>query len=277
MNHEIDRTIDIDALAKKLANGMSLEQLRERQGGKLSSGSIPPLSPAVPLTERGRRHLESLSKDTEQRQPVLRDNSQQMKWEVARRKVWALFEMRAAHISQIEDKDFNWEFDEKNLGIIRNLIRYFINDKECAWPLQKGLFMYGMPGTGKTEMMMIFERFCEENELAKRFQFTSMAETYVRAKADKQFDPITWNIQLDRCFDEFGLYTGAVTTFGESLDINEAIIEARYKRFRHGGQLSHFISNATPNEMKGKLTPMAFDRIQQMCVSVYFEGQSKRK
>ena len=220
MTHEIDHSIDIDALARQLANGLDLDALRERQGGKLATGSIPPISETVPITERGRAHLASLKGERTPQPPPSRDLTNAMTFEVAKRKVWALFEMRAAHISQIEDRDFNWIFSEDDLYIIRNLIRYFTNDKECDWPLAKGLFLYGMPGTGKTEIIQIFERFTRENELAKAFSFTSMSETYVKAKADKQFDPITQNIQLDRCFDEFGLYTGAVTSFGESLDAN---------------------------------------------------------
>lgn len=104
-----------------------------------------------------------------------------------------------------------------------------------------------------------------------------MSETYVKAKSEKGFDPITPNIQLDRVLDEFGRYTGAVTTFGESLDINEAILEARYPRYRHGGQLTHIIANISPNQTAPILSGMIFDRIGQMCTSVYFKGQSKRK
>lgn len=276
--HTIDHSIDIDALAKELANGMSLEQLREKQGfTPLTSGSIPALAPLVPITENGKRYLETLRGEQKPQQPTPRDLSQPMSWEVARRKVWALFEMRAAHLSQIEDRDFNWVFGENELDIIRNMIRYFTNDRECKWPLTKGLFLYGLPGTGKTEIMQVFERFCRENDLPKQFQFTSMSEVYAKAKVDKGFDPVTPNVQLDRCLDEFGRYTGAVTNFGESVDINEVIIEQRYPRFRAGGQLTHIIANMTPNEADGVFSSMIFDRIRQMCTSIHFEGQSKRK
>lgn len=269
--HTIDFSIDIDKLAAELAKGMNLDTMREKHQRVMGS-----TTPNTPLTEKGKRHMEAIKSEATKSMPIIRDLSQSMEFEAARRKVWGLFEMRAAHISTFEDRDFSWVFSDEERLIIRNMIKYFTNDKSCEWPLTKGLFVYGLPGTGKTEIMQVMERFCIDNDLPKRFQFTSMAETYVKAKTEKGIDPITQNIQLDRCFDEFGLYTGAVMTFGESLDINEAIIEARYKRFRQGGQITHFISNMTTPEVKAAFSPMIFDRIKQMCTSVYFKGESKR-
>mgnify|MGYP001347498800 CR=1 FL=1 len=304
MTHEIDYTIDIEAYAKEMAKGMSLEQLREKQGyTPLSKGSIPPLAETKPVTDEGRAHMARLKSTitakiiTEPRrikQEMPYDDADFEKWvkqgwistldnggviSTAKRKVWALLEMRAAHISVIENRDFSWIFDENLPWIIRNMTKYFINDPSCEFTggLAKGLFLYGLPGTMKTEIMQIFERFCRENDLQKQFQITSMSEVYAKAKVDSKFDPITPNVQLNRCFDEFGRYTGAVMNFGESIDINEVVIEQRYPRFRNGGQLTHIIANIEPNQTEPMFTPMIFDRIKQMCTSVHFQGQSKRK
>jgi hypothetical protein len=157
------------------------------------------------------------------------------------------------------------------------MTRYFINDPACEWPLTKGLFLFGMPGTGKTELMRVFSRFCEENMFSKQFHYCNLSETYTRAKSDKDFDPITPNVQFDRAFDEFGRHVGPVLRFGEPLDINEAIIEQRYERQRRYGQLTHFIANVTPNDIENALTPMIFDRIRAMCTGVPFSGKSKRR
>jgi len=295
---KIDWSIDIDAYAAEIAKGMDINTMRQKSETAILTG----VSPAVAVTEEGKRYLENLWMERSKNiVPVMRAVEQEMpynyadlqKWvsigkisakeaetaPVASEKVWALFKLRAAHISMIENSDFNWSFDENEKWIIRNMTRYFINDPACEFTggLTKGLFLYGLPGTGKTEFMQIFERFCAENSLSKRFEFTSMSETYVKAKSDKQFDPIAKNVQLHRCFDEFGRHTGAVVSFGESLDINEAIIEARYTRFRHSGQKTHIVANMAPNECKEVFTPMIFDRIKQMCSSVHFTGQSKRK
>lgn len=200
-----------------------------------------------------------------------------MDYETAKRKVWALMQLRAAHISDLEGNPFEWEMDDDFKANIKNLIQYFINDSRCDWPLNKGLFIYGAVGTGKTEIMHILERFTRENELSKAFQFSSLSKVYTDAKASADFDPIAQNVCFDRCFDEFGRYVGAVKRYGDDLDINEAILEQRYERFKRYGQLTHLVANLAPNETQEKFSPAIFDRVRSMCTGVYFKGESKRK
>ncbi len=207
---------------------------------------------------------------------MVRNTAQEMEYGEARRKVWNILQLRAAHIEVLENRPFEWVFGEAEKTHLQNLTRYFINDPACPYSLTKGLFLFGAPGTGKTEIMQAMERFARENKLTKAFHFCSLSEIHVRAKAEKDSDPVTPNVQYDRCFDEFGRYVGPITRFGDSLDINEAIIEQRYERSRRYGQITHFIANSTPNEMQEAFSPMVFDRLRSMCTSIHFEGESKR-
>ena len=209
---------------------------------------------------------------------MARNTNQEMSYDAARKSFWAILQLRAAHIEVLENTPFEWQFDPEQADIVKNMLKYFINDPSCKWPLTKGLFVYGAPGTGKTEILTSLSEFCfrQQPELTKSFKMCSLSQIYVEAKANKDRDPIQPNVQNDRCFDEFGRYTGHITRFGDTLDINEAIIEQRYERSRRYGQLTHFIANATPNELEGKFTPMIFDRLRSMCTSVHFSGSSKR-
>ena len=76
--HEIDHSIDIDALAKELAGNLSLDEMRQKQGGTLSTGGVPNLSPLVPITEEGRKHLERLRGDAQPAPPQTRSLQQPM-------------------------------------------------------------------------------------------------------------------------------------------------------------------------------------------------------
>jgi DNA replication protein DnaC len=207
---------------------------------------------------------------------VSRSVRQEMEYDDARKKFWGILQMRAAHIEVLENREFNWVIDDELKLNIQNLVKYFINDDTCRWPLTKGLFIYGAPGTTKTEIMSALSNLCFQNDLTKYFQVCSLSEIYATAKANNAHDPIQKNVEGDKCFDEFGLYTGSVNNYGNLIDINETIIEARYNRGRRYGQLTHFIANATPNELEGKFTPMVFDRLRAMCTSVHFPGESKR-
>lgn len=267
--------INIDELAKQLAGGLSLDELRRKQAGRISSGGIPDIPSLVPQTQAASEYLQRLKTSTSKKNvDVSRKFVHEMDYTEAKRKVWALFQERAAQIEQITSKPFSWEIKEPE--ILANMVKYFINDPACVWPIAKGLFVYGNPGTGKSEFMGIFSRFTNENELSKAFKTTSMSEVYVSAKSDKDFDPVSTNVQFDRAFDEFCRHYGSVKRFGDDIDINEAIIEARYSRSQRYGQITHFITNGTPNTIKEQLSPMVFDRIRSMCTSVQFKGESKR-
>lgn len=207
-----------------------------------------------------------------------RSTAHEMPFDVARKVFWGILQMRAASIEIHEDVEFNWWFTDQQKETVRNLVMYFINDRACQWPLTKGLFIYGAPGTGKTELMASLSELCYRNvpQLTKYFKLCSLSEIHVKAKTNKEYDPIAPNVEGDKCFDEFGRYTGSIMRFGDQLDINEAIIEQRYERYKRYGQLTHFIANATPNELEGSFTPMVYDRLREMCTSVHFTGQSKR-
>lgn len=255
-----------------------LAQMRAKQE-EWENRTAPGFTPATPeQIEYTRKYWETVFSSQKKEiayQP--RQIVQEMEYEAARKSFWRVLEMRAAEIMVTEQRnDFEWRFDEQEKDIIRNLVRYFINDPASKFALSKGLFLYGAPGTGKTEIMEAAERFCRENDLSKAFEFSSMSRIYDEAKADKNSDPVTPNVQRNRCFDEFARYVGEVSRFGDKLDINEAIIEQRYNRFRKFGQITHFITNSTPNDVAPILTPMLFDRLRSMCTSISFTGKSKR-
>lgn len=263
----------INDLARKMSGNRTPAEMQEMFARQ---GSIPELA-EITETERNYWHGVFADRPTSSALMITRQTAQEMEYDTARRKVWALMLLRAAHISELENQNFEWDMEPDFANTVRQLTKYFINDPSCEYPLTKGLFLYGLPGTGKTELMHIFERFTRENELSKAFQFSSLSKIYTDAKANADFDPVSPNVCFDRCFDEFGRYLGAVKRYGDDLDINEAIIEQRYERMKRYGQLTHLIANMTPNETENKFSPMLADRIGEMCTGVFFTGKSKRK
>lgn len=266
---------DINKIAEKMAGGLSLDELRRRQSGE----RIQAREQTPEEIERQAQYWARVfaEKPAKTDLMICRSTAQEMQYDEAKRKFWAIMQMRAAHIATLENNpDFEWIVTPELGEQLKNLVKYFINDCTSAYPLTKGVFVFGENGTGKTEVMQAFSTFTDKFGLTKKFIFSSMSEVYNRTRADKEFDPITPNEQHDRCFDEFGRNVGPVMRFGDPLDINEALIEARYNRFRRYGQITHFIANMAPNEAEALLSPVIFDRLRSMCTSIEFTGKSKR-
>lgn len=270
---------NIDQLAEELAGGLSLDELRLRQ----SPEAIAERRRAPQSAEQREALAEYWQRVFEQPvRPLVaahaRRFEQEMDYETARKRFFALMKLRAAHIAMNRNNpDWDWDYTHGNFAAnITALLKYFINDPTGPLPLAKGVFVFGLPGTGKTEVLEALERFCKQENLTKQFTMCSMAKAYDDTRADKDFNPISAHLQFDRCFDEFARHVGPVLRFGDPLDVNEAIIEARYTRFQRYGQLTHFISNGQPNECLALLSPMIADRLRGMCSSVHFTGESKR-
>ena len=269
----------ISEIAQKAAGGKSLEELRAVQDGYLQAreSRVNEMSPEAAKALQD--YWQRVFAEKPAPQPYLmvtRRTAQEMDYDEARRKFWNMLQMRAAHIAIATDNpEFKWEFDEDRIDVIRNMLKYFINDPSGKYPLTKGLFVFGMSGTMKTETMEMLARFTQEYELTKRFEFVNMSAVYDSAR--RGADEVQVQEQFDRCFDEFGRITGTVLQYGNPIDLNEAILEARYIRFQRYGQITHLITNATPNATETMFSPALYDRIRSMCTGVLFSGQSKRK
>lgn len=173
--------------------------------------------------------------------------------------------------------DFFWGFTDYDKDIIEQLIKYFINDPSCILTLHKGLWILGKPGVGKTEILQLLSVFCHRLRLRKQFGFVNLSEEYDIARNEKNCDRLPMLVQKNKCFDEFLQETGDVNSFGNKIDLNKAIIAARYIKNQKHGQLTHFISNKTPEECEQLLSAHISDRIMELCTIVQWEGESKRK
>ena len=193
----------------------------------------------------------------------------------ARKTVIEIMEERATKKSRLIGKEFKYDFT--GIGdTIKDLIHYFVNSSEGSLDLSKGIFLHGVPGTGKTEIMQILQEATSRINLRSQFTIESLSIMYDRARGSEVYNPIPDAVQLNKCFDEFGRHSGAVMRFGNPLNITETLIEQRYIRFEASGQKTHFISNFSPDEAMQMLSPAIRDRLKKMCQSVKFGEKSHR-
>jgi DNA replication protein DnaC len=253
----------IQEQAKEAANGKSLDEMRQAfidyANKKNRTG--------VTITD-----LSGAAKPERKRELALNAAT----YADARKTVIEIMEERAYKKSRLIGREFKYDFT--GIGdTIKDLIHYFVNSDEGGLDLSKGLFIHGVPGTGKTEIMQVMQEMTSRVNLRSQFNLESLSIMYDRARGSETYNPIPDAIQLNKCFDEFGRHTGAVMRFGNPLNITETLIEQRYIRHEASGQKTHFISNFSPDEAMQMLSPAIRDRLKKMCQSVKFGEKSHRQ
>jgi len=267
----MDAHQNIDELARQLSAGLTLDQMREKQNA-LAQGRRYVHDEGDEARARLRAYAAQVNAPRRENALVVVRSTRPEKiaYEAAKRAVWKILCERGEQLNRV------FTFTDEQKPIVANLIRYFINDPECPYDLQKGIYLYGVRGTGKTEIMQALSRFTKENELAKAFEMANMATIYAGARANKNSDPVMPQTCLDRCFDEIGIEVGPVICYGDPLDINENIIYQRYERNRRFGQLTHFISNNDSSVTASLLSDRIVDRMRDLVQSVFYPGESHR-
>ena len=269
----MENQTDINEIARKAANGRTLEDLQRSM-----SASVTAKTAHQPNIEAIREYSNTVFAERRTRAKFEGHNEQEMDAQEAVEQFRELVKERAVQLAVFKNNpNFKILFSPEQGVIIRDLILWFINCGESRYRLDKGPYLYGSFGTFKTELMLLFQKFAEHNRLRKRFEFVNIEGQYTKAVAESDFDMVMPNTYLNRCFDEFGRRILVLNRYGNQVLVNDAIIEARYQRFKQYGQISMFISNFEPNHAKTVLSPVAFDRLLEMAQSISWPGESMRK
>ena len=114
--------------------------------------------------------------------------------------------------------------DEHNHDVIRQMWLWIVGSKECQWDLNRGIYLGGKIGCGKTILM---HAFCDVLSLVSRKHITRIA-------AKDLYDYLRQNGQksLSRCplfIDELGRESVEVSDFGNRVRPFVDIMEQRYE------------------------------------------------
>lgn len=198
---------------------------------------------------------------------------QSMDYETARKIVWAICTDKA----RVLQKDFI--VDAANRAVIQNLIRYFINDPACEWNLNKGLFIFGDVGRGKTFLFQVMQVFAAAARLEHRnfgFQICSDIVDEVLTVGESAMAR-HFRGQRDVCFDDLGQEPAVIKRYGNDLSVMERILTKRYSAYVAGKCITHITSNLTPDEVLERYGSRVSDRLREMMNYVVLPGPSRRK
>jgi hypothetical protein len=174
---------------------------------------------------------------------------------------------------------------------IEKLSLYFSNDPRFEdkgyGSLNKGLFVTGLNGRGKTFGMSLFsfnKRNCflvkNAMVIADAFQQTGIdgisnyftqipVNTFYKGKYFNQK-------QLGLLIDDFGFEDVPAVHFGQKVNVLEKIICYRYdqKAYHH---LTHFTSNLNADEIEARYGTRVRSRLREMCNFIILDGPDRRK
>ncbi len=155
------------------------------------------------------------------------------------------------HLQLTARKKIN--YTQSTLSVIKKLAAYFA-EQDSELSLNKGIYIYGPVGTGKTTMMRAFSTW---RHTKKRFQivntkdlqwdfakegfdlirkYSSRSYEYKRGFYDRSGKALTY------CFDDFGS-EGKSKHYGNDCLVMEEVIEYRYREHQETGMLTHITSN----------------------------------
>ena len=179
-----------------------------------------------------------------------------------------------------------WVFDQDNLPVITNLLKYF-NGVPGGYDLDKGILLIGEIGSGKTSIFNIFQKYVRS---ANWFKITD-SRTVIRAFSKDKFiglERYSFNYQLPDnkepapfhlCIDDLGTENRESRHYGESVDVMGELILDRYSIFMNPKfwKLTHFTSNLKEARLLEYYGARIYDRLIEMCNFVELPGGSRRK
>lgn len=165
---------------------------------------------------------------------------------------------------------------------------YFTHDDEICThyklDIQKGLFLSGKTGVGKSAHMSIIRNLLHYK---KRYQFKSciqIALEYMNAGSHVMMhygrnyvdfrDPTT--INQSYCFDDLGT-EDEVKHYGSQANVMGQIILMRYDLFQERGIVTHFTSNLTAQQVEKHYGERVRSRLREMCNWIDYKSNSHDK
>lgn len=197
---------------------------------------------------------------------------------------WFVRQMKAAHPGFV--------IDASNRAVLEATVAYFARDEmECqkrGLNPQKGLFLAGPVGCGKTTLMQFFAgaskkspfRLVTAREVAHQFMqqgypiITKYGRKSFRQKPTGFGLQLRYDQPLTYCFDDLGVEPNT-RRYGNDCNVMAEILLDRYDQFRKYGMLTHLTTNLNAEELENLYGPRVRSRLREMCNLISFPAEAK--
>jgi hypothetical protein len=181
--------------------------------------------------------------------------------------------------------------DSNNEFIYHEACRYFAADDSCAWDLNKGLYIYGDTGVGKTIFLRIFHNLMkapgiEEHSGKNGFELYTVNDII---DGYSEYGHVFWknknlNVKSESypkpihiAIDDLGQNSRTASYFGNQIDVISELIQRRYYAYTDNYVLTHASSNIMPSEIKEVYGKFSASRMREMFNVIPFPGSDRRK
>lgn len=179
------------------------------------------------------------------------------------------------------DPKMSFELDHRNAKVILNLWNYFLK-KPGELDLNKGIWLMGTPGTGKSALINIFSQFLRA-EFRRGFSIHSANDIAIHFEQFGELDLYTTNNSgylqspIEFAIDEIGHEPIPSVHFGTKRNVIQYILHTRYSYWQQTGLRTFATTNLDMNEVEQLYGEAIRDRIPHMFNVIPMDGKSRRK
>lgn len=186
----------------------------------------------------------------------------------------------------IESKQPNYIIGEEQKKILKYLLQYFTGSSDFPDDLNKGLWIIGNVGSGKTLLFESFKKYTGEILRVNSFNYYTANEIISNTEIEGQSylsifsddmengKPNPRTVYIDDCFSG----SDKIKHYGTDKNVIESIIELRYNVYKKYRKLTHISTNVNPGDVgdlftdKDRLT----SRMQEMFNMYMFNSKDFR-
>lgn len=190
----------------------------------------------------------------------------------------------------------NFQLNEFDLKVFKTLIKYFYEDAEFEklnshHNLNKGIFLHGNIGTGKSRVFEIFNVFTKKYLPGKKFHvvktsdiadaFYSQGLVAIQKHGLLSFEMYDSTPDITKpiikCYDDLGVEPKLIKSYGNERNVMADILLKRYDLFTRYGMKTFISTNYNADDIEVNYGDRVRSRLREMCNDIVYEGTDRRR